>query len=67
MKLSEITVRWYDVVFFVGFLGFYRIVVYNYLGDIAEFLGLLVMMSYIWFMSKRQQSNPESDSDAGSS
>ncbi len=65
MKLSEITVRWYDVVFFVGFPG-----AYNYLfglDGIAYFPSVLVIMSYVWFMSKRQQSNPESDSDAGSS
>jgi len=65
MKLSEIRVRWYDVVFIVGFPG-----VYNYLFGMDGIFyapGVLLMMSYIWFMSKRQRPKPDSDSDAASS
>ena len=65
MKLSDIRVRWFDVVFFVGFPG-----VWNYLfglDGITYFPSWLVMLSYVWFMQKRGQSHSDSGPDAGSS
>jgi hypothetical protein len=62
MKLSDIQVRWYDVIFFCGFPP-----AYNYffgMDGAALYPGIATTMSYIWFMSKRQKANPDSNTDA---
>ena len=73
MKLSDITVRWYDVVFIVVFPMAFNFlfglsgVDGSSLGGALKIVPLfLLMMSYFWFMQKRQQSHSNSNSDGGS-
>jgi len=73
MKLSDTTVRWYDVVFIVVFPGAYNFLFglsgvdgSSFGGTLKYFPLSLLMMSYVWFMQKREQAHSDSNSDGGS-
>ena len=73
MKLSDTTVRWYDVVFVVVFPMAFNLlfglsgVEGSSLGGALKIVPLfLLMMSYFWFMQKREQAHSDSNSDGDS-
>jgi len=69
MKFRGITVRWYDVVFWVAVPVAYYFLNNSPItgGDDYFPLTMLMILSYACFMQMRQQSHSDSNSDGGSS
>jgi hypothetical protein len=69
MKFRGITVRWYDVVFWVAVPVAYYFLNNSPITGGDDYFPLtgLMILSYACFMQMRQQSHSDSNSDGGSS